>query len=87
MSRLLDEDPSEDAMKIVRTIPDRIREATAKNESFVSFDFTGGSPLTSRLVQRTLVNSGYVSFVVIGSKQQTDRLYIDMKRRTKKKEQ
>lgn len=87
MSRLLDEDPGEDAMKIVRTIPERIRQASANDESMVSFDFTGGSPLTSRLVQRTLVNGGYVSFVVVGCKHQTDRLYIDLKRRTKKKEQ
>lgn len=87
MSRLLDEDPSEDAMKIVRSIPERIRQANNNDESMVSFDFTGGSPLTSRLVQKTLVNGGYVSFVVIGSKHETDRLYIDLKRRAKKKEQ
>lgn len=70
----------------IKEIISHINTAIAEKREFVSFDFTGSTPiLASRTIQTALTESGFVTFISFDSSG-SERLYVELRRSFRKKE-
>ena len=73
---------TDDARTVVKAILTRIKDAVARRERLVRFDFMGPQYVVSRAIHQILTDKGYVSYILLGGREDlTDRLYIDLTRK------